>query len=76
MVMIVVALVLIGRQATKKTSKQEIIDVGEITFDVQPINNFVTECLSIVSKRSLKEFTNIVLLKFLKNFQNNLLLGT
>ncbi|MBN4049236.1 hypothetical protein JYT91_01320 [archaeon AH-315-M20] len=58
MVTILLVLVLLGRQSIKKTSKQEITDIGEITFDIQPINNFVTECLSIISKDGLKKIGN------------------
>ena len=54
MVMIVVTLLLLTRYAAKKTSRQETIDVKEAQFDVQPIKNFVGECLSVVSKEGLK----------------------
>tara|TARA_Y100000294_G_C8559995_1_gene338700 strand:- start:479 stop:2086 length:1608 start_codon:yes stop_codon:yes gene_type:complete len=52
--MVVASLILITRYAGKKTSKQETIDVKEAAFDIQPIKNFVTECLSSVSKDAIK----------------------
>ena len=55
MVIVVVTLVLIRNYSVKKTLEIETIDAREIVFDVQPIKNFVKECLSIVSKDSLKE---------------------
>jgi len=55
MVIVVVTLVLIRNYSVKKSLERETIDAREIVFDVQPIKNFVKECLSIVSKRSLKE---------------------
>src|SRR3989338_5200826 len=54
MVMVAVSLVIVGRYATKKVSKQETIDVKESAFDAQPVKNFVTECLSTTSKNGLK----------------------
>ena len=42
LVTLFVTLILISRHSVKKTTKQEILGVGEITFDIQPINNFVT----------------------------------
>src|SRR3989338_9739612 len=53
MVMIAVSLILVSRFAAKKVSKQETIDVKEAAFDVQPVKNFVTECLSATSKNGL-----------------------
>jgi len=58
MVMVVVSLVLVSRYAAKKTSKQETINVKETAFDIQPINNFVNECLAIVSKEGLQKLGN------------------
>jgi len=55
MVIVVVTLVLIRNYSVKKTLEREIIDAREIVFDVQPIKNFVKECLSIVSKDALDE---------------------
>jgi len=55
LVTIFAILILISRQSIKKTTKQEILGVEEITFDILPINNFVTECLSLVSKDGLKK---------------------
>lgn len=54
MVMVAVSLVIVGRYAAKKVSKQETIDVKESSFDVQPVKNFVAECLSATSKNGLK----------------------
>ena len=53
MVMIAVSLILVSRFAAKKVSKQETIDVKEAAFDVQPVKNFVTECLSATSKNGI-----------------------
>ena len=58
LIIIVTMLILVGRQTVKKTSRQETIDAQEASFDIQPINNFVTECLSIVSKDGLKKIGN------------------
>lgn len=55
MVIVVVTLVLIRNYSVKKILERETIDAREIVFDVQPIKNFVTECLTIVSKDSLNE---------------------
>ena len=55
MVIVVVTLVFIRNYSVKKTLELEIIGAKEIVFDVQPIKNFVEECLSIVSKDSLDE---------------------
>jgi len=54
LVMVVVSLLFLTRYAAKKTSKQETIDTKSTIFDIQPINNFVTECLSVTSKEGLK----------------------
>ena len=54
MVMITVSMILVSRYAAKKVSRQETVDVKEAAFDVQPVNNFVTECLSATSKNGLK----------------------
>jgi|TARA_Y100000310_G_scaffold345748_1_gene469228 hypothetical protein len=54
MVIMIVSLFLISRYSAKRTSKQEIIDIKEASFDTQPIKNFITECLSLTSKDSLK----------------------
>jgi len=54
MIIIVVSLVLLSRYAAKKTSKQETLDIKESSFDVQPIKNFVVDCLSFTSKNGLK----------------------
>ena len=54
MVMVAVSLILVSRYAAKKVSKQETVDVKEASFDVQPVKNFVTECLSATSKNGLK----------------------
>ncbi|MBI2208023.1 hypothetical protein HYU50_00855 [Candidatus Woesearchaeota archaeon] len=54
MVMVAVSLILVARYASKKVSKQETVDVKEASFDVQPVKNFVTECLSVTSKNGLK----------------------
>lgn len=55
LVLIVVVVIFLTTSAAKKKSKEEIINVKEIPFDIQPINNFITECLSIVSKDALKK---------------------
>jgi len=55
MVIVVVTLVLIRNYSVKKILERETIDAREIVFDVQPIRNFVKECLSIVSKDALDE---------------------
>ncbi|MEK7275380.1 MAG: hypothetical protein AAB110_08995 [Candidatus Desantisbacteria bacterium] len=54
MVMVAVSLIAVSRYAAKKVSKQETIDMKEASFDVQPVKNFVTECLSSTSKNGLK----------------------
>ena len=54
MVIVVVTLVFIRNYSVKKTLELEIIGAKEIVFDVQPIKNFVEECLSIVSRNSLE----------------------
>lgn len=54
MVMVLVSVILLSRHATKKTSRQETLEAKEVSFDVQPIRNFVTECLSTVSKNGLR----------------------
>src|SRR3989338_323300 len=54
LVMVAVYLIVVSRYATKKLSKQETIDMKEASFDVQPVKNFVTECLSSTSKNGLK----------------------
>lgn len=54
LVMVAVSLILVTRYAAKKVSRQETIDVKEAAFDVQPVKNFVTECLSATSKQGLK----------------------
>ena len=53
-VMVAISLIVLSRHAAKKVSKQEIIDIKEASFDVQPVKNFVTECLSSTSKNGLK----------------------
>jgi len=54
MIMIVVSLLYLTRYTAKKTTRQEAIDTKESILDIQPINKFVTECLSITSKEGLK----------------------
>ena len=54
MVIVVVTLVFIRNYSVKKTLEREIIGANEIVFDVQPIKNFVEECLFIVSRNSLE----------------------
>ena len=54
MVMVAVSLILVTRYAAKKVSKQETVNVKEASFDVEPVNNFITECLSAMSKNGLK----------------------
>jgi hypothetical protein len=53
-VIVFVVLFLISKNITKKASRQETSGVEEIVFDVQPIKNFVEECLSVVSENGLK----------------------
>ncbi|MBI2134991.1 hypothetical protein HYU09_03295 [Candidatus Woesearchaeota archaeon] len=53
LVMVAVSIILVSRYAAKKVSKQETIDVKEAAFDVQPVNNFITECLSATTKDGL-----------------------
>ena len=54
LVMVAVSLILVTRYAAKKVARQETIDIKEAAFDVQPVRNFVTECLSATSKQGLK----------------------
>ena len=54
-VIMVVVLIVISRYSVKKTSEQEILSAKEIVFDVQPIKNFVSDCLFIVSNEGLKQ---------------------
>ncbi|MDP6265590.1 MAG: hypothetical protein QF729_00490 [Candidatus Woesearchaeota archaeon] len=55
-IILTVAIVfVISRYSIKKTTKQEIINAKEAVFDIQPIKNFVDECLFIVSKEVLKK---------------------
>jgi len=53
LVISVVSLVLINRYNIVKTARQETLETKEITLDIQPINKFVTECLSTISKDAL-----------------------
>jgi len=53
-VMVAASLIIMGRYASKKLSKQETIDIKEAAIDVHPVKNFVTECLSSTSKNGLK----------------------
>ena len=53
MIIVVVTLVLVRNFSVKKTLEIETIDAKEIVFGVQPIKNFVEECLFIVSRNSL-----------------------
>ena len=53
LVIAVVSLLLISRYNIVKTARLEILETKETTLDIQPINKFVTECLSIVSKDAL-----------------------
>jgi hypothetical protein len=50
---VVVSLTLLTRSSEKKTADQETIGVKEETFDVHPIKNFVTGCLSTISKDAI-----------------------
>ena len=68
-VITIATLVVVTRYSTKKTLKQEIIDANEIAFNVQPVKNFVEECLSIVSKDALnKTFGNPPIKEKLEEF--------
>jgi len=53
LVITVVSLVLVSRYNVVKTTRQEALDTKESILDIQPIKNFVTECLSTVSKDGL-----------------------
>ena len=53
LVIVVVSLVFLTRNSAKKTSNQETIEAKEETFDVHPIKNFVTGCLSTISKDAI-----------------------
>ena len=54
MIIITLSFVLLSRYGAKKISRQEAIESKEAVFDVQPVKNFVTECLSKVSVSGLK----------------------
>ncbi len=54
-VIIFMVLIFINKYAAKRASTKEIMDAKEITFDVQPIKNFVDKCLDLVSKDGLKK---------------------
>ena len=56
MVVVIFILLFVNKSFVKKSLSQEIIDVNKIPFTLQPINNFVVNCLSIVSKNSLEDF--------------------
>lgn len=58
MILVVVVLFIVTRNVAKKTTSKEAIEAKEISFDISPINNFITECLSIVSKDGLKKLGN------------------
>lgn len=60
MIIVVVTLVLVRNFSVKKTLERETIDAKEIVFGVQPIKNFVEECLFIVSRNSLDTDENYV----------------
>lgn len=54
-IILTVAIVFVmSRYSIKQTTRQEIIDAKEAVFDIQPIKNFVDECLFMVSKEVLK----------------------
>ncbi len=53
-VIVVVILIFINTYVIKKTAEQEAKSAKKITSDIQPIKNYVEECLSIVSKDGLK----------------------
>lgn len=55
LVIIFVSSILLTRYAAKKTSKQETLNVKESNFDIQPIRNFITECLLKVSEEGLRK---------------------
>lgn len=55
MVIMIVVLIALSRYSVKKTSEQEILSAKEIVFNIQPIKNFVSDCLFIVSKNALNE---------------------
>jgi len=56
MVAVIFILLFVNKSSIKKSLSQEVIDVNKISFTHQPINNFVVNCLSIVSKNSLEDF--------------------
>ena len=60
MIIVVVTLVLVRNFSVKKTLEGETIDANEIIFEIQPIKNFVDECLFIVSRNSLDADENYV----------------
>jgi len=56
MVVVIFILLFVNKSSVKRSLNQEIIDLNKIPFTLQPINNFVEDCFSIVSKNSLADF--------------------
>jgi len=54
-IIMIAVFMVINRYSIKKTTEQEILSAQNFVFDVQPIKNFVQECLFIVSKESLEQ---------------------
>ena len=71
-VIMVVTLIFINKSSVKNTLRQEIISAKEIVFDVQPVKNFVQECLYVVSKDGLnKSFGRLLIKEQLETFVKN-----
>ena len=54
LVIAVVSVIMLSRFASKKTTDQEVTDIQEAAIDVQPIRNFVSECVNIQTKQALE----------------------
>jgi len=53
LIFVVIALMLLGRFALKKTAKQETIDRKESAFDVQPLKNYISECVMVKAREAI-----------------------
>ena len=53
LIIIVTILLMITNYVNKQTSSGEVSDSGETPFDIQPIKNYIEDCLSIVSEEGL-----------------------
>jgi len=61
-------LIIVSKDSVKKTLSQEVIETNKLTFTSQPVKNFVEECLSLVSKKSLVDFNENSTEDQLENF--------